>query len=206
MNTIDMIILIIVGFFCVKGFFRGMILEIFTLVGLLIAYIIALREMSTVAHLVNQIISVPLIIANSLGFLLIFILILLLFRWIAAVLRRIVKWSFLGWVDRGGGMALGIFKGTLIASLLALLISLIPLSEKMESMQEQSVLFHPVRLVAPAVFNFLKSSFPQTKDFYEEIREGFSNKSNQLIDQIASDQLDSMIKETEDGGHKPGNR
>lgn len=103
-------------------------------------------------------------------------------------------------------MALGIFKGTLIASLLALLISLIPLSEKMESMQEQSVLFHPVRLVAPAVFNFLKSSFPQTKDFYEEIREGFSNKSNQLIDQIASDQLDSMIKETEDGGHKPGNR
>ncbi|MBN2030255.1 CvpA family protein [bacterium] len=206
MNTIDLMILIIVGFFCVKGFFRGMILEIFTLIGLLIAYVIALREMSTVAHFVNRIISVPLIIGNSLGFLLIFVFILLLFRWIAIVIRRVVKWSFLGWVDRGGGMALGIFKGTFITSLLALLISLIPLSEKAENMQKQSLLFHPIRSVAPAVFNFLKSTFPKTKNFYEEVREGFSSTSSRLIDQIVTDQFNSLLEETEDGDSKQGNQ
>lgn len=197
MNHIDMIILVIVGIFCIKGFFRGMILEIFTLIGLLIAYIIALREMDMVAGFISRIITLPDVVANSLSFILLFISILLIFRWLAGILRHIAQWSFMGWLDRVGGMILGIFKGALITSLLALFISLIPLTESMKKMHEQSLLFQPIRSVAPAVFNFLKSTFPQTKNFYEEVREGFSRTSNRLIDQAVSDQLDTIINESE---------
>ena len=137
MNHIDLVILVIIGIFCIKGFFRGMILEIFTLIGLLIAYIIALREMDTVAGFINRIVTLPDIVSNSLSFILLFISILLLFRWLAGVFRHIAQWSFLGWLDRGGGMVLGIFKGALITSLLALFISLIPLTESMERMHEE---------------------------------------------------------------------
>lgn len=197
MNTIDMIILVVVGIFCVKGFSRGIILEVFTLIGLLIAYIIALREMDVIAGFINQLVSLPLIVVNSLGFVLLFVSILFLFRWVAGMLRRIAQWSFMGWLDRGGGMILGIFKGTLITSLFALFVSLIPLSEGIERMEEQSLLFQPVRSVAPAVFNFFKSTFPQTKNFYDEVREGFSRASNQVIDQVVSDQLNTIVKESE---------
>jgi len=94
----------------------------------------------------------------------------------------------------------------LITSLLALFISLLPLSEEMERMQDKSLLFKPVRSVAPAVFDFFTSAFPRTKTFYEEIREGFPRMSNQLIDQIASDQLNSITKELENSVNKQGNQ
>ena len=206
MNTIDMIILVIVGFFCIKGFIRGMIVEVFTFAGLLIAYVVALCEMSTVADLINKAFQAPLLISNVLGFIFVFVLVFVFFRLIAGAFSRIVQWSFLAWLNRGGGMILGIFKGILITSLLALFISLLPLSEEMERMQDKSLLFKPVRSVAPAVFDFFTSAFPRTKTFYEEIREGFPRMSNQLIDQIASDQLNSITKELENSVNKQGNQ
>ena len=132
MNSFDIVLIIIIGIFCIKGVFRGMIMEVMTLLGLLIGYVIALKEMSVGAAWLHEIVRLPPFIANALSFLILFAVIILLFRLLAGFLRRFFKWSLLGWVDKGGGFFIGIFKGTLIASLLTLLIALIPLSDKME--------------------------------------------------------------------------
>lgn len=199
MNSIDIILLVVIGFFCIKGLFRGMIIEVFTLVGVLVGYVIALREMSTLAIWLRKSFHLPELVSSTLSFLVIFILILLLFRWIASVLRHLMRWTFIGWVDRGGGMIFGVFKGTLIASLLLLLITLIPRPRKIQEVEEESLLYQPVRSVAPAVFNFLKHTFPKTKDFYEEVKEGFSEKSKDIVDNMKEKRLKSLQKELEDG-------
>ena len=146
MNVIDITILVILGFFCLKGFFRGIIMEVFTLLGLLAAYVIALREMNIVAGWINSLVSLPSLFTSTLSFFLIFLAISLLCRWLAGLLRHVTRWTFLGWVDRGGGMAFGLFKGALVASLLALLISLISFSAEMKKEESNSLLFRPCLL------------------------------------------------------------
>jgi len=195
MNSIDVTILIILGFFCIKGFFRGFIMEIFTLVGLVLAYVIAIRQMNFLASLINNIVRLPALVATTLSFFLIFILVVLVCRWIAGALRKITRWTLLGWIDRGGGILFGLFKGALVVSLLALLVSLIPTSQGMETEEENSLLFRPARSVAPAVFNFIKYTFPQTKNFYDEVKEGFINKSREVTDSVLSKRLESLRKE-----------
>ena len=99
-------------------------------------------------------------------------------------------------------MAFGLFKGTLMASLLLLLFSVIPLPQEIRREEEKSLLYQPVRSVAPAVFNFLKHLLPQTKDFYEEVKEGFSLKSKELIDQVIEKEIESLEKDLEDRVNK----
>jgi len=109
-----------------------------------------------------------------------------------------MKWTFIGWLDRGGGAMFGILKGLLIASLLLLVFSAIPFSDEMEDRQEASLLYDPVRSVAPAVFNFVKHAFPQTQDFYEEIRQGFSETSEEIMDRMQQKGLEKLQKEVEE--------
>jgi len=197
MNVIDITILVILGFFCLKGFFRGIIMEVFTLLGLLAAYVIALREMNIVAVWINRLVSLPSLFTSTVSFFLIFLVISLLCHWLAGLIRHVTRWSFLGWIDRSGGMVFGLFKGALVASLLALLISLISSSPEMRREENNSFLFRPVRSIAPTVFNFLKKTIPQTKDFYDEIKEGLSNTSKQIVDKVFSKHLESLHKELE---------
>lgn len=203
MTGIDVVILVIVGFFCVKGFFRGFIVEVFTLVGLLLAYVVALREMSTVSAWLDRTVNLPPLLSTTLGFLAVFILVALFFRWLAGALRFLARRIMVGWIDRGGGVLFGLFKGAFVASLLALLISLIPFSGGMRREQERSLLFRPVLGVAPAVFDFLKHTFPKTKSFYEEMKEGFSDASRRVVDEMLSKRLDSIQQAVkENGGEK----
>jgi len=195
MNSIDIIILVILGIFCLKGFFRGILVEVFTLVGLVVAYVIALREMSTVAGWIDKAVHFPSVISTALSFFMVFLLVVLFFRWMAGAVRRLTQWIFLGWIDRGGGMLFGIFKGALIASLLILLVSLIPLSKGFEREKENSLLFEPVSVVAPAVFNFVKHVLPRTKDYYEEVKEGLSNSAKEIVDQLYSRESEALLNE-----------
>ena len=197
MNAIDIIILIILAFFCVKGFFRGFIMEAFTLVGLVLAYIIALREMSALAVVFGKAVDVPPWAATALSFFLIFVVVVVFCRLIAGALRKLLQWTLLGWLDRGGGVVSGLFKGALVASLLALLVTLIPASEGMEKAQKDSFFFQPVRSVAPAVFNFVKRTIPQTKSFYEEVRETIDKTSDAVQARGLSKQLEEFQEEIE---------
>jgi len=196
MNVIDLVILGVLAVFAVKGLIRGVIMEVFTLIGLLIGYLIALREMSVVAGFLEKWLHLKPPVPGIVGFILIFLLIVIVFRLIAGLLRKFVKWTFLGWLDRGLGTLLGLFKGILISSLLIMLVGLVPPSDSMEKTQEESLLFGPVKSVAPAVFNVIKHTFPKTKDFYEEVKEGVSESSDKVKQDIIRRQLKSMQEDS----------
>jgi membrane protein required for colicin V production len=200
MNTIDICILVVLGIFGIKGFIRGIVIEIFTLVGMVVAYIIAIREMSFLSNLLVTKLHLPDILASSIAFLVLFIGIVFLFRWLAGALKLFARWTFIGWLDSLGGMIFGLFKGALIASLLILLISLLPLSSEIQKQQEASFLFKPIRSVAPLVFNTLKRIIPHSKDFYEELKESIKKQTKETTDHIISKKLDSLKTDIEEIG------
>ena len=200
MNVIDIGILVVLGIFGVKGFIRGIVVEIFTLAGMVIAYIVSIREMGSLANILTTNVHIPPLAASTISFLILFIAIVFLFRWLASALKLFARWTFIGWIDSFGGMLFGIFKGALIASLIILLVSLFPLSSEIDKLQKESFLFQPVRSVAPVVFNTIKKVIPHSKDFYEELKEGLKEKTNAAADQVLLKKLDSLqtgLKEIE---------
>ncbi len=174
-----------------------MVLEVFTFIGLLAGYLISLRIKSNVAVFIQQWIHLPDIMINTVSFLLIFVLIIIIFRIIAVRIREFFKWTFLGWIDRGGGFLIGLLKGGLIASLVVLLISIIPFSERVKKEQETSFLFLPVRAIAPAVFNLIKKAYPKTEDFYIEVKQGLTAESQKAVDNIVSEGVKSLEKKAQ---------
>lgn len=195
MNTIDITILVIIGFFAVKGLFKGVFLETFTLMGLLLGYVLALRWMDVPASCIQRILAIPSLLASTLGFILILMGVVVVFRILGGMIRKLAHWSLLGWIDRAGGFIIGVFKGTLVTSLLILLISLIPMSEELAAEEKNSLLFSPVKTVAPAVFNVVKRVVPRTKEFMEEIRETLDETGRELGEQIIKEELESAQRE-----------
>jgi membrane protein required for colicin V production len=195
MNFLDIIILIIIGIFCVKGLMKGLIREVFTLIGLLVGYVVAMREMSVSAHWLKKVVDIPASIAGVVTFILLFIGVLLLFRWLAGLLKILTRHTLLAWVDRSGGFLLGLFKGLLVSSLVMMLFYLIPVTDFMEKKQDDSVLFRPVRSVAPAVFNIVKRSFPKTKGWVDEAKEVVSRSLDETVRLPGEGDLDEQVLE-----------
>ena len=83
----------------------------------------------------------------------------------------------------------------MIASLLLLLESVLPLGDSLQKEQKESRFFEPIRAVAPWVFNTSKGLVPGAKDFYDEIKEGLEEKSKKVIDDMINSKISSIEQE-----------
>lgn len=122
MNTLDILILVILGFTLVRGLFRGFVGEIASIVGLVVGFILANRHHDQLLPLVASIIPDP-ALANLISYALIFITGLVLVLIVAGLLRHLLKISLLGWLDRLAGGTMGLIKGGLLSILIVLLLT-----------------------------------------------------------------------------------
>lgn len=204
MNTLDVILLIILAFFVIKGLIRGILFEALTLAGLITAYFLATKEMGFLAVWFSRHLPLPPAPLTIISFSLIFIFIVVMTRLIAGAVSRLIKKTPVAWLDRTGGVAFGLFKGALIASLIALLISILPLSKPWETRKDKSYLYTIVLPIAPAVFNFTVKNFPRAKSFCEEIREVLESSSESVKRYLMQKQLDELQNQLEKSLHTSG--
>jgi membrane protein required for colicin V production len=217
MNAVDIALVVVALGFAVYGLVRGLVFELLMLLGFIAAYVVAVMHMSALATWMNKLLGLPFWIPLALGFLVLFVLTLLICKWIAGALRHLFTRTPAAFWDRLGGGVFGLAKGVLIASLLAIAVSFTGLPSKLEAEKAQSKLFNPARRVAPAVFNFITRSFPKTKSFADEVREavpGFAKPDsvNTLLKRIEKfqreltsgrDEIESLEKEVREHADKP---
>lgn len=199
MNWFDIILLSILAFFIIKGLIRGIILETFTLIGFFAAYVIAIREMEWAAAFFARLIDMPAFVATTLGFLIIFIVVVVLFRVTAFLLHKIFKRTPVAALDRGGGVFVGLIKGLLAASMVAYLMDIIP-PETGEIMKtrEKSWLIKPAKTVAPFLFDLIKDALPHTKRFSDEYQEAMTKAMNEAKQNLV-DKAQKSIEEQING-------
>jgi membrane protein required for colicin V production len=126
MNFFDWIILVIVGFFLLKSAIRGGTIEIFSLLALIIAYILSCRYYSVLAGFLEAYIN-PSWAQNILAFVMLFILIYLFINGIGFLISRLLKHLHLSALDKIAGVFIGAAKGVFISCLLIIvLIVLLP--------------------------------------------------------------------------------
>ena len=134
MNQIDLLILALVvggGFF---GWVNGLLKWLFTFLGLIVGVFIASRLYKTLDW------AIPMVDSDGVRQFIIFILIVAAASVGAWMLGRAVKTMLsmlmLGWVDRGGGMAIGLLVGLLGASVAVLAMNAILVDELQQAIRE----------------------------------------------------------------------
>ena len=123
MNWIDLILLVVLFLFGLRGYFKGLFRETFSLGGLIIGFMVAVRYDEAVAAWAGFYWSVSSIFLKGVAFVLIFFFVYSIFAVAGWLLHRAAKVLFLQTINRLGGIAIGLGKGTAVAALIILFVT-----------------------------------------------------------------------------------
>ena len=169
MSKIDIILLIPILWGAYKGFTKGLITEIASLLALLLGVYGTFKLSSYATPYVQKFLKISESWVSVVAFALVFVAIVLLVFLLGKILDWLVSFIALGFVNKIGGIAFGILKFVFIMSLV--LTFIIPINNKFELVSEEileeSVLFEPVSKLAPFIIPIIKDS-----KIYEPIKKG----------------------------------
>ncbi len=153
-NPVDTGLAVIVAFCVVRGFFRGFIKEVFSLVGALAGFYVACIYYADAAKLlIRWFPRLPYL--NIISFILIFIGIFILISLLGTGIKYLLNIVFLGWVDRVCGVLFGAAKGVLIGAML--LLALTAFVPQMASMIKSSTLAPEVARISEKIIGIVPS-------------------------------------------------
>lgn len=136
-NPVDIGVAVIIAFCVVRGFFRGFIKEVFSLIGALAGFYVACIYFTDAAKLlIRWAPTLPYL--NIISFIAIFIGVFILISLLGVGIKYLLNIVFLGWVDRVCGVLFGAGKGVLICSMV--LLALTAFMPQFESMIKSSTL------------------------------------------------------------------
>lgn len=98
-------------------------------------------------------------LVHTLGYIVVFIIVLLLFGLLARLLKKIIQFATLGWLDRTLGAAFSIFKAALVIGMLILVFE--PVNSALGLVSDEtlssSTLYGPLKDAAYHIFPYLKA-------------------------------------------------
>ena len=163
MNFVDVMLLIIIGVFLLKGLLRGLVKELCSLVGLIVGSLLAFRFHGPLAESMVKAFSLPASVCVVLAFLAIFLSILLVFGLIGMLLSKYVKLLYVGGLNRVAGGIFGLVQGVLILSVVMFGLSVSPLPDWGKMAVGDSALTPPFVQLGEKVFKGSWQLFPGAK-------------------------------------------
>ena len=164
-NIIDIILLVLLFLFALRGYFKGLFRESFSLLGLFIGFMVAVSYVNPIIVLFGSYWKFSPIILKAIVFVLLLFLVYFVFNLAGWLLHRSAKLLFLQGANRAGGSVLGLGKGAAILALILFLGSSgswIP--QKARQSMDGSYLIPLFNQLGQRLIEFGKSNlFPQEK-------------------------------------------
>jgi membrane protein required for colicin V production len=113
---IDIIFFILILIAMTRGYRRGLIVAVFSFLGIVIGLAAAIKLSATVADYLKDSIRVSSRWLPIISFLIVFIGVVILIRWLANIIQAAMDVTMLGWVNKIGGAALYIIIFTAVYS------------------------------------------------------------------------------------------
>lgn len=175
LSYFDIAVVIILIVLVIKGYKSGFTEELMRIIGTVVSLLLAVKFMSNLSLPIVGATNIPPTIATIIACASIFTFSLLCFRFITEKMKKAINFSvFLGKADKALGGALGLFKGAIIISLITFLLSIFSFSDSFQKYMSGSLLYDPMRRIAPMVYDFLKAVMPEKRPFSVEFEENFS--------------------------------
>jgi membrane protein required for colicin V production len=167
MNWIDVALIVILLLFALRGYFRGLFREVFSLLGLGAGFVGAARNAEWLgAEIAKYWSGAPPILLKGIAFVICFFFIYVFFSLIGWLLHRSTKLLLLKTVNRLGGVALGFGKGVALAALAVFAVSsttVVPRTAR--DKLSQSYLAPPLAQIADGLIRFGKAKiFPAERN------------------------------------------
>ena len=143
MSLVDILILAVLLIFVIKGFMKGLVREVCSLLGLLAGGWASFRYYHYLAEAIRPFVHLPQHIARAISFLLLFLIIGLLFYLFGHLLTAIFRIMLLGSVNRIGGLLFGLLEGAAILCIILYFGTTKPVPEKVKNAVSQSKTARP---------------------------------------------------------------
>jgi len=154
MNLIDLIIIVLFGYGIIKGYNKGLIIELSSFFGIFISFFISTNLDDIISKQIVELVNVNFDIVNIIVFILVFLLSYSAIIFIAKGFTKLIKFVYLGLLNSLLGSLFGGLKLLLILIILSKIIfsfSLIPLKTLSES-----VLMIQLHILSEIIFNSLE--------------------------------------------------
>lgn len=160
MNFIDAIIAIPILWFAYKGFTKGLIIELATLIALLLGIYIAGHFSDYTADFLRNKMDFHSKYMSIISFSITFIGIVLLVMLFGKSLEKVVNVLLLSFVNKISGAIFGLMKAAFVISTFIYILGIFDAEQKLISpeLQQGSLLYKPVKTIAPALFPIIKES------------------------------------------------
>ncbi len=172
---IDFLVIIAMVLAIVKGYRNGLIIALFSVIGIVIGIAAALKLSAGVAARLGE-------QSNRwlpfLAFLLVFIAVIVIVKIGAKLLQTTVEWAMLGWLNRLGGIIFYILLYAVILSVL--LFYILPLNIPSKDAGEQSAFYGYIEPVAPVVMEKVGAVIPFFKNMFHELQNFFGQVQHKI--------------------------
>lgn len=168
MNYIDIFILIILGLAAVRGFSKGLIVELFSFVAFFFGIFAALEFAAPVANaLAEGSAWYGLVLVGV--FVLLFFVLSFVVNFLAKVIRKAVQLILLGWLDSLLGSAIGVIKWAFILSVILWVMTAVGFQLPSRDL-DRSMFYSYVAGIGPGAFDLIQTLLPFLDEF-RELRE-----------------------------------
>lgn len=164
---IDGVILLIVGFGLWRGFLAGFIHQAAHIAGLVLGFIFGIRFMYPAGRLLTGMLDFSEQAAPLLGFVLVFLGILLAVIFLAQLVERLMGAINLSTLNRLLGGVLGALEAVLLISVMLWVTD--PLNFPGEEIRTDSLLVEPIEVVAETAWNYTADLWPEINRLSREI-------------------------------------
>ena len=171
MNLLDLVILLPLLFFSVQGYRNGIVRELLTITGILLAVWLSFRYMGSLAGLLETWIDRSAEFLTLISALIIFVTVLVLSFLISNLLSRFLEMIRLETVNRLFGMGFGALKCGVILSVFLLILSGFDIPARQT--REKSLTYPLVIRMAPAAYDLIATFYPGSEKFMDRIRNTF---------------------------------
>lgn len=175
---LDLILAVMLVLAIVKGYQRGLIVGVFSLVAVIIGLAAAMKLSTAVAGYIGKAVKVSDQWLPVISFAVVFIIVILLVRLGANAIEKTVELVTLGWVNKLGGMLFYAAIYILVFSVLLFYAEQMQLIEP--ATIRQSVTYSFVQPWGPKAINSFGSVIPVFKDMFAELEKFFGNISNDI--------------------------
>ena len=158
MNVIDIIFLVPLLFALYRGFKKGLIHMIASLLALVLGIVGAIKLRPLFTSLLDSIFNIAPEHINVIAFAVAFVVIVLVVHIVAFLVDKLVKAVALNFVNRLLGMAFGLLVTAFVISMILWPVNQVNVEKQIIKPKhiENSLLYKPLSAFAPAVFPYLK--------------------------------------------------
>lgn len=173
MNIVDLLIITPILYFAYRGFVNGIIKEVFSIAGILLAVFLTFELMDPTGDLIRPLFPenasyIPFVSGS-----LIFIATVAAVQLAAFLLKKFLETINLNVINRISGLVFGFLKSSIVVS--ALLLLLAGFGFPAQQSRNNSLTYGAVIHVAPVAYNTVATLFPGAGDFTETVEETLQN-------------------------------